>query len=214
MKLDAHCAVSKGFDVILARDCEESWTMVPTMYCLDVETWKPKLNKATNYMYISSPNADPPFRAQYYEGRAKDNKQRQPKNDKMIDETLCCMGPCWFMHKKRFFEQGGCDEGHEGGWGAQSIEVSLKAWLSGGALMVHKGCWFAHWFRKEFPWPASGRTQEKAREYSRDLWLNDKWPLATRKLQWVIDKFNPPGWKEQVVTHDAIQRNIRNDSMF
>jgi hypothetical protein len=65
--------------------------------------------------------------------------------------------------------------------------------------MVNKNTWFAHWFRgghgPGFPWPASGRKQEAARKYSRDLWLNDKWPLAKRKLQWVIDKFKPPGWK-------------------
>jgi len=235
MKLDAHCAVSPGFDVILARDCEPSWTMIPTMYCLDIETWKPKLYKRTDYMYITSPsmsgegnaNSQKPFRAAYF--------NRQPKNDKMIDDTLCAMGPGWFMTKERFLFQGGCDEGHEGGWGAQSIEISLKAWLSGGALKVDKNCWFAHWFRKEFPWPASGRMQERVRKYSRDLWLNNKWSGQVRPLSWVIqkfwpvpgwtdndlanimelginDKFNPPGWKKNITiiyyTANVVHRGI------
>jgi cephalosporin hydroxylase len=199
LKLDAHCMVAPGFDTTLAKDCEYDWTVVPTMYVLDINNWTPKLHKKTNYMYISSPTADPPFRAKYFEGRRVDNRQREPRNDKMIDDTMACMGPCWFMHKERFFEQGGCDEEH-GSWGAQSIEVSLKAWLSGGSLKVNKNTWFAHWFRNgglTFPYPNPGSAQEKARQYSRDLWLNDKWPLAKRKLQWVVDKFSPPGWELQ-----------------
>jgi glycosyltransferase involved in cell wall biosynthesis len=190
MKLDAHCAVGKGFDVILARDCEQSWTMIPTMYNLDHTTWKPKLHKRTDYMYIGCDNGRL-LRAEYY-------GSRQPKSDKQIDETMCCMGPGWFMHKSRFIEQGGCDENHEGGWGQQGVEVACKAWLSGGALMVNKKTWFAHWFRggggPGFPYPISGNQIERVRTYSRDLWLNNKWPQQTRTFQWLIDKFDPPGW--------------------
>src|SRR4030042_3130186 len=54
MKLDAHCAVDKGFDVKLANDCEYDWTVIPRMYNLDHETWKPKLHKKTDYMYIGN----------------------------------------------------------------------------------------------------------------------------------------------------------------
>jgi cephalosporin hydroxylase len=101
------------------------------------------------------------------------------------------------MSVKRFWELDGCDENHEGGWGQQSIEVSLKAWLSGGKLVVNKKTWFAHWFRGSdggFPYEIKESQIERVRQYSKDLWLNDKWPKATRKLQWLIEKFNPPGW--------------------
>lgn len=162
------------------------------------ELWEPNLSKKTNYMYISSPDKEKPFRPQYYEGKEKDDWQRQPQNDKMIDETMCCMGPGWFMHKKRFWELGGMDEKH-GEWGQMGPEVGLKAWTSGGSLMVNKKTWFAHWFRggggPGFPYPASGKAHERAREYSRDLWLNNKWEGQKRSLEWVIEKFNPPGWK-------------------
>ena len=115
---------------------------------------------------------------------------------------MCCMGPGWFMHKDRFWELGGCDEGH-GGWGQQGVEVALKAWLSGGALMVDKRTWFAHWFRggeqplglgKGFPYRITGRDQENARKYSRNLWLGNKWPQQTRTIEWLIEKFQPPTW--------------------
>ncbi len=188
MKVDAHCAFDKGFDVKLAADCEPEWTVIPRMYNLDVATWKPKLHKMTDYMYISSPTAEKPFRAEYY-------GKHQPKNDKLIDDTMACMGPCWFMEKERFFSQGGCDEGH-GGWGAMSVEVACKAWLSGGSLKVNKKTWFAHYFRGGvgFPYPIKESEIEKARVYSRNLWLGNKWEKATRKLEWLVDKFNPPTW--------------------
>ena len=94
------------------------------------------------------------------------------------------MGPGWFISRDDFWKQGGCDENH-GSWGQQGCEVSLKAWLSGGALMTDENTWFAHWFRggggPGFPYPISGREVEGARHYSRDLWLNDKWPQADEK---------------------------------
>jgi hypothetical protein len=195
MKLDAHCAVDKGFDVKLAKDCEYDWTVIPRMYNLNIETFEPKFHKRTDYMYISSPNAEKPFRAQYY-------GSKQPKNDIMIDDTMCNMGPGWFMHKDRYWELDGMDEGH-GGWGQMGIEVSCKAWLSGGRQVVNKNTWFAHWFRggsydekfsPGFPYKISGNDQERARRYSRDLWLNNKWPKQKRKFEWLVNKFNPPTW--------------------
>ena len=203
MKLDAHCTVDDGFDVKLAADCEYTWTVIPRMYNLDIKTWHPKLHKKTDYMYISSPTAEKPFRAQYYEGKKKDNFQWQTKNNKLIDDIMCCMGPCFFMHKARFFELEGCDENH-GGWGQQGIEVSCKAWLSGGSLKVNKNTWFAHWFRggggPGFPYKISGNDQRKAREYSRKIWLGNEWSLQKREFQWMIDKFRPPGWEKQDLT--------------
>jgi len=202
MKLDAHCAVDEGFDVKLMADCEYDWTVIARMYNLDIDTWKPKLHKRTDYMYISSPDSEKPFRAMYYEGKAKDEYQRQPDNDKEIDDIMCCMGPSFFMHRERFWELGGCNEEH-GSWGNQGIELSCSAWLSGGSLKVNKKTWFAHWFRggggPGFPYPLSGKDVEKARSYSKNLWLNNKWPMQKRPFQFLIDKFNPPGWNKKIV---------------
>lgn len=195
MKLDAHCAVAEGFDTVLSQDCQYDWTMVPRMYNLDAETWKPKIHKRTDYMFISSPEGEKPFRMSYFSGSLFREWHRRPE---LIDDTMCLVGCCFFMHRQRFWELGGCDEGH-GGWGQQGIEVSCKAWLSGGRCVVNKKTWFAHYFRggggPGFPYPLSGRAVERARAYSRDLWLNDKWPLAKRKFQWMLDKFHPPGWR-------------------
>jgi len=206
LKLDAHCNIAKGFDVVLKHDCRYEWTMIPRMYTLDIVTFEPKLNKKTDYMYISAPDhkdGDRPygFRAMYY-GRYAGANGTKPSSDKLIDETMCCMGPGWFLHKDRIWELGGCDEGH-GSWGQMGVEVALKAWLSGGALMVNKRTWFAHWFRgggvpegfkSGFPYSIKQGSIDRARAYSKDLWTNNRWPQQTRNLEWLVQKFNPPTW--------------------
>jgi len=212
MKLDAHCAVAKGFNTILERDCEYDMTMIPRMYNLDVLTWKPKLHKRTDYMYISSLDDEKPFRASYY-------GKKQPKNDKMIDDIMCCMGPCFFMHKKRFWELDGCDEEH-GHWGQQGIELACKAWLSGGRLVVNKNTWFAHWFRgggvpeghkKGFPYPMKQAQVEKARKHSQELWLENKWHKAKRPFQFMVDKFAPPGWDIKNLENKTMNNEIKKE---
>lgn len=189
MKLDAHCAVDKGFDVKLVADCEYDWTVIPRMYNLDVKTWLPKWHKRTDYMYIGW-NDKKQLRSLYYKG---DEYRKWHNKTEEIDDTMGCMGPCFFMHKDRFWELGGCDEAH-GSWGSQGIEVACKAWLSGGRLVVNKKTWFAHWFRGDegFPYPISQKDVDKARQHSEGLWLNNKWDKQVRNFQWLIDKFNPP----------------------
>lgn len=193
MKLDAHCALDKGFDVKLANDCEYNWTIVPRMYNLDSATWTPKLRKRTDYMYITFLQGKE-FRMEYYTGELYRKLHRNPLE---IDDTMCLVGCCFFMHKDRFWELGGMDEGH-GGWGQMGCELSCKAWLSGGALKVNKKTWFAHYFRggggPGFPYPITGRSVKKARDYSINLWLNNKWEKQVRPFQWMLDKFKPPKW--------------------
>jgi glycosyltransferase involved in cell wall biosynthesis len=214
-KLDAHCAIDEEFDLKMMADCEPDWTVIPRMYNLDYKTFKPKLmhdfahavrmGKLHDYIYIGM-NEKGEFRTLYYP-HADNKKMHHERKDILIDDTMSCMGCCFFMHRERYWELEGCDEGHEGGWGQQGIEVALKAWLSGGRLVTNKKTWFAHWFRAGdggFPYPISGNQIDRVRTYSKDLWLNDKWPKATRKFSWLLDKFNPPN-RERLETVYANQ---------
>ena len=118
-------------------------------------------------------------------------------------ETMSCIGCCFMMDRERFWQLGGMDEGH-GSWGQFGTELSCKAWLSGGKMVTSLKTWVAHMFRtnnfakeghSSWPYPISNRDIDRARKYSRDLWLTDSWPLATRKLEWLIDHFKPiPDW--------------------
>lgn len=228
MKADAHCAFGKGFDRILMEDCQPDWTMVPMMWNLHafdwqcnncgnrtyqgampasckcggtgfemVMVWKPRGNKVT-YSWRFDNN----MQFQYWR---KHRKRPEAQGD--LIETMSFIGACFLMHRDRFWELDGLDEGH-GSWGQFGTEIACKSWLSGGKLITSKKTWFGHMFRtgnfkgsgyngSSFPYPLSQNAIERARKYSRDLWLNDKWPKANYPLSWLVDKFAPvPDWHD------------------
>lgn len=242
MKLDAHCAVDEGFDVKILEDIQEDWTMIPTLYNLHMFDWvcetckhrlyqcptpakcpecagkmkkeiifKPRLNrKSTHYRF------DKTMHFQYWGALGK---REGYEGD--ISDTLSAQGSCFILSREKYWELDICDEKH-GSWGQQGTEVALKTWLSGGRLVITRKTWYSHMFRTQggdfgFPYPLSGNEQEKARIYSRDLWLNDKWPKAKYKLQWLLDKFSPiPDWhdedgivnKENTIVNPIVNKNI------
>jgi len=222
MKLDAHCAVDEGFDVKLIDVCRRrNWTIIPTMYNLHgfdwkcvkcgkqyyqadrpdtccggedfekVIIWKPRRKRKT-----VSWRFDKDLHFQYWQ---KHKKRPEASGD--LIETMCHIGACWFMHTEQYWKQEGLDEAH-GSWGQVGVETSCKAWLSGGKLLTTKKTWFSHLFRTKrkilsFPYQISGNDQERARVYSKELWLNDNWPKAKYPLSWLVDRFSPvPDWHE------------------
>jgi hypothetical protein len=251
MKLDAHCAVDKGFDVKLMADCEYDWTVIPRMYNLHafdwvcscghrmyqgptpekcpscgVEgmvrelVWKPRSSRVTDFARF-----DRNLHFQYWHtvktcdqchkvverGKAECPSCRckkftihpaydsRPQAQGDIADVMCHVGAAWFMHRERYWELGGLDEGH-GSWGQMGVEVSCKTWLSGGRQVVNKKTWFAHMFRTQggdfsFPYPLTNKEVDKAREHSKSLWINGAWPKAKYPLSWLVDKFAPvPEW--------------------
>lgn len=200
MKLDAHCILDKGYDVKLAADCKYDWTVIPRRHGIIEDKWKRRPGKV-DYMRMTSPDekGDLGLRA-----TAWTDYRKRPEAQGDITDVMVCQGSCWFMHRKRFEEIGMLDEGH-GHWGAMGCEISCKTWLSGGRLVVNKKTWYAHWQR------GRRHTQEGttsryyylprdvvkfAHRYAKDLWFNNKWPLQTRKFEWLIEKFSPiPGWE-------------------
>lgn len=214
MKCDAHCAFDQGFDVKLMEVMQDDFTMVPVMRNLHVFDWVCpeghrryqgpsgpciECGKPTtmDVVWIAKKNPastayrfDRDLHFQYWA-----EYKKQQKGD--LVETMSLQGSCFMVTRKKYFELNLCDEGH-GSWGQQGTEVACKTWLSGGRCIVNKKTWYAHLFRTQggdfgFPYPNPGIGQ--AREYSRDLWLNDKWDKAIHPLSWLIDKFAPvPEW--------------------
>jgi len=224
MKLDAHCILDEGFDVKLMADCEYNWTVIPRMYNLHafdwkcgkcgyswyqgptpkkcnkcdntkeferIMVWKPRLHKRSDFMRFDSD-----LHFQYW-GALRE----RPESKRDIADTMSFIGACWFMHRGRYWDLEGLDEKH-GSWGQVGTEVSCKTWLSGGRLVVNKKTWFSHLFRTQggdfgFPYPQSGNQVARARKYSQDMWLNNKWPKQKYPLSWLIRKFFPvPGWEK------------------
>lgn len=216
MKCDAHCSFDQGFDVKMLADMQDDWTLVPIMKNLHAFDWvceeghrryqspsgpcrecgKPTTMdvvwiakdspKSTSYRFDSS------MHFQYWGEYAK-----RPEAQGELSETMSLQGSCFMVTRQKYLELELADERH-GSWGQQGVEVALKTWLSGGRVVVTKKTWYAHMFRTQggdfgFPYPNPG--VDKARKYSRDLWLNDKWDKAIHPLSWLIDKFAPvPEW--------------------
>lgn len=222
MKLDAHCAVGPGFDRILLEDMQPGWTVVPKMYNLHVFDWScrqcgqrtyqgstpeacpgcgsAEFEKAMVWQAKPSPETtamgfDRELRFQYW----GDLKKRQGAAD--LVETMSILGACFMLERERFFELNICDEKH-GSWGQQGTEVACATWLSGGKLICNKRTWFAHMFRTQggdfgFPYPLTGREVDRAREYSRELWLGNNHPRQIYPLAWLVERFWPvQGWDE------------------
>jgi glycosyltransferase involved in cell wall biosynthesis len=219
MKCDAHCAFDKGFDVKLMADCEYDWTVIPRMMNLHVfdwvckvcgakyyqanqvekctkcegtefgieEVWKPKDRPVTDFARF-----DNTMHFQYWQHYGK-----RPEAKEDIADVMSSVGACFFMHRDRFWELGGLDEKH-GFWGQFGTEIACKTWLSGGRQVVNKKTWFSHFFRVgklKFTYHITGNAQERAREYSRWLWMGNNWEGQRKPLQWLIDKFAPvPTW--------------------
>lgn len=214
MKVDAHCAFDQGFDVKLLADMQPDWTMVPVMRNLHAFDWvcpeghrryqgpsgpcdvcgKPTVRDVV-WIAKSSPQStayrfDNTLHFQYW----GEYKSKQ-KGD--LVETMSLQGSCFLVTREKYFDLELCDEAH-GSWGQQGVEVACKTWLSGGRVIVSKKTWYAHMFRTQggdfgFPYPNPGI--EKARAYSRDLWIGGKWPKAKHSLSWLIERFAPvPDW--------------------
>ena len=221
MKCDAHCSFDKGFDIKMMSKMHDNWTMAPLMRnlhafdwvceqghrryqgpsgpCLECGKatvrdilWKAKDSpKSVSYCFDSTPHF------QYFGEYAK-----RPEGQGDITETMSLQGSCFMLTRDKYWELGVCDENF-GSWGSQGIEVAVKTWLSGGKVMVNKKTWYAHMFRTQggdfgFPYPISVKDQEKAKQYARDLFFNNKWEKQIRPLSWLVDKFWPvKGWNEE-----------------
>ena len=221
MKLDAHCAVDKGFDRKLIETYEPNWTVVPMMWNLHAFDLKCKSCSETFYqqpvpsecskcksrdgfdqVVIWAPRRrrhtvswrfDSTLHFQYWHNAS------QVEVKPNVIETMSFIGACWFTSRERYWELEGLDESH-GSWGQVGTEIACKSWLSGGKLVTNKNTWFAHMFRSQFgfPYELSGNSQERARIYSRGLWFNNRWPKQKYHLRWLVDKFWPiPGWTEE-----------------
>jgi glycosyltransferase involved in cell wall biosynthesis len=218
MKIDAHCAFDQGFDVKMMADMQDDWTMVPIMKNLHVFDWvcpnghrryqgpsgvchecgepterdivwiSKNSPKSTSYRF------DNTLHFQYFPEYAK-----RPEAQGDISETMSLQGSCFMVTRYKYWELDLCDENH-GSWGQQGVEVACKTWLSGGRVVCNKRTWYAHMFRTQggdfgFPYPNPG--VGKAREYSRNLFLNGKWDKAKYPLSWLIEKFAPvPDWEK------------------
>jgi glycosyltransferase involved in cell wall biosynthesis len=221
MKCDAHCAFDKGFDTKMINDMYDNWTMVPLMKNLHAFDWicpdghrryqgpsgpclecGKETTRDVVWIAKRSPNSrsycfDSTPHFQYFGEYSK-----RPEGQGEITETMSLQGSCWMLTREKYWDLNVCDENF-GSWGSQGIEVAVKTWLSGGRVACNQKTWYAHMFRTQggdfgFPYPISGRDQEKAKNFARDLFFNNNWPKQVLPLSWLVEKFWPvKGWTDE-----------------
>src|SRR3990167_2102972 len=233
-KVDAHCAFDKGFDVKMMARMEDDITMVPVMRNLHVFDWKcmncgmrtyqgPKPDQCLNEMcanidqrfekkVVWNPKTNPQSSAYRFNKNLQfkyfpELRAKLPREG--LQESMSLQGSFFMCVREKYWELELCDESW-GSWGQQGTEVAIKTWLSGGRVLCNFDTWYAHLFRTQhgfsFPYPQSGKSQDKARRISRDIFLNNKWEKQKYPLSWLLERFwdslqkvgdNEAKWEEE-----------------
>jgi len=80
----------------------------------------------------------------------------------------------------------------------EGVNLSAKAWLSGGKVIRNKKTWYAHLHKgKRFDrgYYISRYERDEDRKTTIDFWLGNKWEKQKHNFKWLIDKFKPKGWE-------------------
>ncbi len=199
LKLDAHCMVEDGFDVILKADCDRDWVVVPRRYRLDpiAWTWQDVGKPPIDYHYLSYPfervgDSSCGLHGTVWEQRAK------ARADVLLDDEMSSQGSCWFMHRDHWNRIAPLDIANYGNFIQEFQEIGLKTWLGGGQVKVNKRTWYAHLHKGKTygrGYPMLGFNHERGRDFCTDYWMHDRWPQRVHDLRWLIEKFAPvPSW--------------------
>lgn len=163
--------------------------------------WRKRRQKAT-----VSWRFDNTLHFQYWKSHKDRPESKEQIEQTGLLDTMSCIGCCFLMERERFLDLGLMMEGH-GSWGQFGTELSCASWLSGGKMVTSTKTWNAHLFRtgnftrnRESSWPYPIRQSDinAARKYSRDLWVNNRWPKQKYPLSWLLERFWPvPGWEQE-----------------
>lgn len=213
MKIDEHCSVDQGFDVKLKADCEDNWVVIPRRLRLIPETWTIQEDgrPPIDYMQIDYPYQRPFDKTCGLHG-AEDRERHYARKDILIDDVMTMQGSCYFM-KKSYWDKlfpNGMEDDKYGPFTQEAQEISNKAWLSGGRVIVNKKTWYAHahkgtkgkgygfsteQYKRHCEW------NERGRLYCLDYWLYTK--DYEHDFEWLVNKFWPlkgwpDNWKEKI----------------
>ncbi len=198
LKTDAHCMFGEGFDTILVENhFEDNWIVIPRRYSLDAEKWATKPHRRViDYEYFTFPFAE----VTSVRVGGKWFERGEQRKELLIDETMQFQGSCWFMTKEHYNRIGGLEiYATKDEFILEPEELAFKTWLSGGKVMVNKKTWYAHYHKStgHRGYFIDKKPMKKQRIFHIDYWMHDKWPKATRKMEWFIERFSPiPGWPQ------------------
>lgn len=223
LKADGHTMWDEGWDVKLVEDCEDNWVVIPRRWRLDPEAWAKTTDSEgdrrppVDYMFIAYPYERPYDRTCGLHGDIWKAAQAE-RSDKLIDDVMTMQGSAYFMKKSYWYELGEMDSTLYGPFTHESQEISNKAWLTGGRVVVNKKTWYAHLHKgKKYgtgygfstkQWEKWAELHEKGRQFCTEYWLTTQ--DYAHDFEWLINKFWnftsegriptwPDNWKEQLI---------------
>ena len=177
LRLDAHCAMSPGWDARMKSSCDEKTIVSAIVDSLDVKTWGgSSVDMGLIILNREMDNTYPPW------------KSLAARN---IEEPTMGLGGCNYMIQKRHYDyHEGCDEAL-GIREAGGLEWALKAWLTGGQVIIRTDVVCCHLFRA----PEIG-VGDAVKDRDATLMLAKKWATGYGKgqiygLYWLARKFEP-----------------------
>lgn len=215
MKIDGHCMLDHGYDEKLQEDCDQQTVVIPRRKRLDADLWqiqdvgKPDVD----YEYLSFPDDPKDFGGAGLNGKIWTERINERKA-LLIDENMSFQGSCWFMHKSYFHFLELMDEGDYGPFWNEAQEIGLKAWLSGGRVIVNKKTWYAH-LHKGKKHGRGYRLEEsaliKGAEHTKKWMTQKNWRKQTLPLSSLIERFWPvPTWTDEGLK----QLKAHEDTLF
>lgn len=211
MKCDAHCIFAPGWDEALKAHCDHDWVSVPTRHAINGETWTVcgrgggSLDMefgGVNYHYLTFPYA-PSMYGYGLHGKEFSRHANRALNQELagspIDDLMSFQGSCWFTPTANFLRLGPLDQANYNFY-AESIEVGLRQWMSGGRVVINKTTWYAHYHKgknnlhtvdgrigRGFLLSLDGKRRSEA--FATDFWMNDRWPNAAMTFEQFITRF-------------------------
>ena len=214
MKLDAHCGVSEGWDLVLKAECDADEVVVPRRLRLDPFTWTltDQHKVPIDAHYLSYPFERPGDASCGLHGTKWDARSKA-RAHVLVDEEMSSQGSCWFTSRRHWEGRlRPMDVVRYGNFIQEFQEIGLRTWLSGGRCLVNKKCWYAHWHKGKHGrgYFISKSEQAFGADAATRYWMTDAWPTSegrVRTLQWLVERFSPvPGWPADL---DAAFRDAR-----
>ena len=188
LRLDCHCALSEGWDARMKSSCGAETIVKPMADRLIPETWKGE-------------GVDIGFTAfdenlhNYWCRRWKDMDDR-----KIEEECMSLWGFCWMIRADWYRQLGGCDESL-GSYGVGGPEWALKAWRTGGKVILRTDTVCYHLWRKKAPYPIHKTDTDNAFEKLKRDWVCGQ---HKRPMNWLLYKFAP--YMKKSVLHRTMSR--------
>lgn len=176
-RIDAHCAMSPGWDARMKSSCDEKTIVKPMLDALEPNKWKSGYQDV-GFIALTQEmdNVYPPW---------KGIAQRE------IEEPCMSLGGCCYMiQKDHYWYHEGCDE-DLGIREAGGLEWALKAWLTGGRVIIRTDVVCCHLFRAPEIGVSGAVKDREPMQMLCQKWAEGRGKGQIYELSWLAKKFEP-----------------------